>query len=254
MYVERIPNRNSPPAILLRESYREGDKIKKRTLANLSDWPAGKIEALRRVLRGEAVAPTDERSLTLVRSLPHGHDASVLGTLRKIGLDRVLSQAGRQPSRAVALCLAMIAARVTDPASKLATARVLDGETASCSLGAVLELGAVDEQELYEALDWLIGQQQRVETELARRHLKNGTLVLYDVTSTYFEGRTCELARLATTATARPASCRSSSGSCARPRVVRSRWKCLKAISAIRRRSRARSPSSNNTSSLSAWF
>ena len=195
MYVERVPNRNSPPAILLRESYREGDKIKKRTLANLSDWPAGKIEALRRVLRGEAVAPTDQRSLTLVRSLPHGHVASVLGTLRRLGLDGVLSQDGRQPARAVALCLAMIAARVIDPASKLATARVLDSETASCSLGAALELGAVDEQALYEALDWLIGQQERVETELARRHLKNGTLVLYDVTSTYFEGRTCELAR-----------------------------------------------------------
>ena len=195
MYVERVPNRNSPPAILLRESYREGDKIKKRTLANLSDWPVGKIEALRRVLRGEAVAPTDERSLILVRSLPHGHVASVLGTLRRIGLDDALSQRGRQPARAVALCLAMIAARVLDPASKLATARVLDDETASCSLGTVLELGAVDEQGLYEALDWLIGQQERVETELARRHLKNGTLVLYDVTSTYFEGRTCELAR-----------------------------------------------------------
>src|SRR6516165_2518849 len=196
MYVERIPNRNSPPAILLRESYREGDKIKKRTLANLSAWPAGKIEALRRVLRGEAVAPTDRQSLTLVRSLPHGHVASVLGTLRRLGLDGMLSQGGRQPARAVALCLAMIAARVIDPASKLATARGLDGETASCSLGAVLELGAVDEQALNEALDWLIGQQERVETELARRHLKSGTLVLYDVTSIYFEGRTCELARL----------------------------------------------------------
>ena len=184
MYVERIPNRNSPPAILLRESYREAGKIKKRTLANLSDWPAGKIEALRRVLRGEAVAPTDQQALTLVRSLPHGHAASVLGTLRRLGLDGMLSQGGRQPAREVALCLAMIAARVIDPASKLATARVLDGETASCSLGAVLELGAVDEQALYEALDWLIGQQERVETELARRHLKNGTLVLYDVTST----------------------------------------------------------------------
>src|SRR6516164_4399470 len=186
MYVERIPNRNSPPAVLLRESYREGDKIKKRTLANLSDWPAGKIEALRRVLRGEAVAPTDQQALTLVRSLPHGHVAAVLGTLRKLGLDGGLSQGGRQPARAVALCLAMIAARVIDPASKLATARLLDGETASSSLGAALELGAVDEQALYEALDWLIGQQERVETELARRHLKNGTLVLYDVTSTYF--------------------------------------------------------------------
>ena len=195
MYVERIPNRNSPPAILLRESYREGDKIKKRTLANLSDWPAAKIEALRRVLRNEAVASATEHGLTLMRSLPHGHVAAVLGTLRKLGLDGGLAQGGRQPARAVALCLAMITARVIDPASKLATARVLDGETANYSLGTVLQLGAVDEQGLYDALDWLVAQQGRIEAVLARRHLKNGTLVLYDVTSTYFEGRTCPLAR-----------------------------------------------------------
>ena len=148
MYVERIPNRNSPPAILLRESYRQGHKFKRRTLANLSDWPAAKIEALRRVLRDEAVVPTDQQALTLVRSLPHGHVAAALGMLRKLGLDRILSQGGRQPRRKVALCIAMIVARLIDPASKLATARGLDGETATCSLGQVLKLGAVDEQEL----------------------------------------------------------------------------------------------------------
>jgi len=196
MYVERIPNRNSPPAILLRESYRDGDKFKKRTLANLSDWPAAKIEALRRVLHDEAVAPTDQQALTLLRSLPHGHVVAALGTLRKLGLARVLSQGGRQPRREVMLCIAMIVARLIDPASKLATARGLDDETAICSLGQVLELGAVDEQELYETLDWLVGQQERIEQSLARRHLQNGTLVLYDVTSTYFEGRTCPLAKL----------------------------------------------------------
>jgi hypothetical protein len=196
MYVERIPNRNLPPAILLRESYRNGDKIKKCTLANLSDWPAAKIEALRRVLRDEAVAPTNEQALSVLRSLPHGHVAAALGTLRKLGLDRLLSQGGRQPHREVALCIAMAVARLIDPASKLATARVLDDETATCSLGQVIELGAVDEQQLYEALDWLVGQQGRIEQALARRHLQNGTLVLYDVTSTYFEGRTCPLAKL----------------------------------------------------------
>src|SRR3974377_1680404 len=99
MYVERIPNRNSPPAILLRESYRDGDKIKKRTLANLSDWPAARIEALRLVLRDQAVAPTQQEALTLVRSLPHGHVAAALGTLHKLGLDRILSQAGRGAPR-----------------------------------------------------------------------------------------------------------------------------------------------------------
>lgn len=196
MYVERIPNRSSPPAILLRESYRDGDKFKKRTLANLSDWPAAKIEALRRVLRDEAVAPADQQALTLLRSLPHGHAAAALGMLRKLGLDRLLLQGGRQPRREAALCIAMIVARLIDPASKLATARGLDDATATCSLGQVLGLGAVDEQELYEALDWLVGQQERIERTLARRHLQNGTLVLYDVTSTYFEGRTCPLAKL----------------------------------------------------------
>src|SRR5215467_9262688 len=132
MYVERIPNRNSPPAILLRESFREGDKVKKRTLANLSNWPAAKIEALRCVLRGDAVATTNQDQLSLVRSLPHGHVAAVLGTLRKLGLDGVLSRGGREPVRAVALCVAMITERIIDPASKLATARVLDHETANC--------------------------------------------------------------------------------------------------------------------------
>src|SRR5271165_4283926 len=195
MYVERIPNRNSPPAILLRESYRDGDKIKKRTLANLSDWPAARIEALRRVLRDEAVAPTDQQALSVLRSLPHGHVAAALGALRKLGLDRLLSQRDQQPHREVALCIAMVVARLIDPGSKLATARGLDDETATCSLGQVLELGALDEQELYATLDWLEGQQQRIDQALARRHLQNGTLVLYDVTSTYFEGCTCPLAK-----------------------------------------------------------
>ncbi len=133
MYVERIPNRNSPPAILLRESYRDGDKIRKRTLANLSDWPGAKIEALRRVLRGDAVAPVGREALSMQRSLPHGHVAAALGTLRKLGLDRLLLQGGRQPKQEVALCVAMIVARLIEPASKLATARRLDGEGRSTS-------------------------------------------------------------------------------------------------------------------------
>src|SRR5258708_18989645 len=195
MYVERIPNRNSPPAILLRESYRDGDKIRKRTLANLSDWPPAKVEALRCVLRGDAVAPVGRGALWRERSLRHGHVGAALGPLRKFGLDRLLSQGGRQPKLEVAVCIAMIVARLIEPASKLATARVLDNETATCSLGQVLGLGVVDEQQLYGALDWLVEQQERIEKALARRHLNNGTLVLYDVSSTYFEGRTCELAQ-----------------------------------------------------------
>jgi transposase len=195
MYVERVPNRNSPPAILLRESYRDGDKVRKRTLANLSHWPAAKIEALRRVLRDEAVAGPPQ-ALQLRRSLPHGHVMAALGSLRQLGLDRLLSAGTRVAARDVALVVAMIVARLIDPASKLATARQLDARTATSSLGLALGLEAVDEQELYGALDWLLEQQPRLEKALARRHLAGGTLVLYDVTSTYFEGRTCPLARL----------------------------------------------------------
>ncbi|MGH8324015.1 MAG: IS1634 family transposase, partial [Steroidobacteraceae bacterium] len=193
MYVAYVPNRRSPPAYLLREGRREDGKVKTRTLANLSHWPLAKIERLRRVLRDE-VLPDAKDGLSMLRSLPHGHVAAVLGTARKLGLDRLLA-AGRAPPRLVALVLAMIVARVIDPASKLATARQLDATTAAASLGALLGLGAVDEQELYAALDWLLAQQARIEQRLARRHLRQGTLVLYDVSSTYFEGRTCPLAR-----------------------------------------------------------
>jgi Transposase DDE domain len=196
MHVDRIPNRTSPPAYLLRETYREGGKVKKRTLANITHWSLAKIEALRRLLRDQLPGGDQARGLKLLRSLPHGHVAAALSVLRKLGLDHLLSQGGRQPAREVALCIAMMVARIIDPASKLATARLLDEATASCSLGAVLGLGALDEQALYAALDWLVGQQDRIEKALAQRHLKNGTLVLYDVTSTYFEGRTCPLAKL----------------------------------------------------------
>ena len=130
----------------------------------------------------------------MLRSLPHGHVCAVLGSARKIGLDRMLA-ADRAPARMAALVLAMIVARVIDPASKLATARQLDTATATTSLGPLLDLDMVSEQDLYAALDWLLSQQSRIERRLAQRHLSQGTLVLYDVSSTYFEGRTCPLAR-----------------------------------------------------------
>jgi transposase len=193
MYVAKVPNRNSPPAYLLREGYREGEKVKSRTLANLSHWPLAKIDRLRRVLRDEVLTGGTE-GLTMLRSLPHGHVAAVLGTARRIGLDRLLA-ADRSLARLAALVLAMIVARAVDPASKLATARQLDAATATTSLGPLLELDTVNEQELYAALDWLLSQQSRIERRLAQRHLSQGTLVLYDVSSTYFEGRTCPLAR-----------------------------------------------------------
>ena len=193
MYIESVPNRNSPPAILLRESYRDAGKIKKRTIANLSDWPTEIIEGLRTLLKGGKVAPADQESIIVRRALPHGHVAAVLGTLRNIGLDRML---GPPRNRCRDLVIAMIVARLIAPASKLATARMLDPLTASSSLGEVLGLGPVDEDELYVALDWLGERQEAIEKALARKHLHDGTLVLYDVSSSYVEGRCCELARL----------------------------------------------------------
>lgn len=191
MYIETVPNRDSPPAILLRESYREDGKVKKRTLLNLSPWPPTLVEGLRILLKGGHAVPDD--GLTIHRSLPHGHVAAVLGTIRRIGLDRLL---GRAKSRQRDLVLALLASRITHPASKLATARDLDVATASSSLGHMLDLGPVDEEELYAALDWLGERQAAIEATLAKRHLKDGTLVLYDVSSSYFEGRSCPLARL----------------------------------------------------------
>ena len=193
MYIESVPNRNSPPAILLRESYRDGGKIKKRTIANLSHWPTEIVEGLRTLLKGGRVAAADQETIVVRRALPHGHVAAVLGTLRDIGLDRLLGPSG---NRCRDLVIAMIVARLIAPASKLATARMLDPLTATFSLGETLGLGSVDEDELYVALDWLGERQETVERALARKHLRAGTLVLYDVSSSYVEGRCCELAQL----------------------------------------------------------
>ncbi len=190
MYVERVPNRNSPPAILLREASRDGSKIRKRTLANLSDWPQAQIDSLRRVLKGE-IFPDSSSALLVTRSLPHGHVAAVLGTLRSLGLDRILSPTS---SRQRDLVCAMIVARIIEPTSKLATARGLGLDTASSSLAELLHLSRADEDDLYQAMDWLIGRQANIESQLAAKHLANGSLVLYDLTSSYFEGRHCPLA------------------------------------------------------------
>jgi len=191
MYIDTVPNRNSPPAVLLRESSRVGNKIIKRTLANLSEWPAPQVDLLRRVLKGEALL-SPSQALHIERSLPHGHVAAALGTLRRIGLESELSRSAC-PERD--LVCAMIVARILFPASKLATARGLNEQTASSSLGALLGLELVDEDHLYAAMDWLLPRQARIEDKLAARHLQPATVVLYDVTSTYFEGRRCPLAQ-----------------------------------------------------------
>ena len=191
MYVATIPNRNSRPAILLREGYRENGKVKNRTLKNLSNWPAERVELLRAALRGDGLAPAGE-GMEIERALPHGHVLAALGTARAIDLDALLP---RGKERRHQLALALIVARVLAPSAKLATARALDPATASHSLGATLELGPVKVKELYATLDWLGKHQEGIERRLARRHLGSGTLVLYDVTSSYLEGRHCPLAR-----------------------------------------------------------
>jgi hypothetical protein len=189
MYITRVPNRDSPPAVLLRESYREGGKVKNRTLANLSSWPEAKVEALSRALKGQAAPPAGlEGTFEIARSLPHGHVAAVLGTARALGLEELIDPA---PSRQRDLVTAMTVAQVIAPDSKLAIARGLQAETAGSSLGEVLGLGGCDEDDLYAAMDWLAARQECIEDALAARHLAGGTLVLYDVSSAAFEGRTC---------------------------------------------------------------
>lgn len=192
MYIATIPNRTSPPAILLREGYREGGKVKTRTLANITHWPTEKIEAFRQLLQGTHMIPASS-VFTIQRSLPYGHVVAVLGTLRRIGLDRIIAS---RRTYYRDLVIAMIVARIIDPCSKLATARGLSEETAFTTLGETLGVESAGEDDLYEAMDWLLMRQPAIETKLAKRHLHEGTLVLYDVTSTYFEGRKCPLAKL----------------------------------------------------------
>jgi hypothetical protein len=190
MYIDVVPNRSSPPAVLLRESSREDGKIRKRTLANLSALPPDAIEVLRRVLKGEKLIAAEE-SVRVERSMPYGHVAAVLGTIRRLKLDQVLG-AKRSPERD--RVLAMVVARVLAPDSKLATARGLGEESAFSALADALSLEPVSVDSLYRSLDWLLERQPAIESKLAAKHLREGTLLLYDVSSTYLEGRHCPLA------------------------------------------------------------
>ena len=190
MYIERVPNRNSPPAVLLRESYRKDGKVKKRTLANLSDWSGARIEQFRAFLKGATVGANAD-AFEILRSRPHGHVAAVLGSLRRLGLHTTFA---RSRSRKRDIIEALVVARIVTPGSKLATVRGWGEDTLSSSLGELLGLQAVDEDDVYAAMDWLLGHQQRIEKALAKRHLQNGTLVLYDLSSTWYEGHTCPLA------------------------------------------------------------
>jgi transposase len=187
MYIERVPNRNSPPAILLREAWREGKRIRKRTIANLTQWPSEKVEALGRLLRNEPLVSARE-AFVIERTIPHGHVEAILGTIKKLGVHELIAATG---SRERNLVVAMIAERLIHPCSKLATTRLWHTTTLAEELGVT----DADEDDLYEAMDWLLARQDRIEKKLAARHLSEGSLVLYDVTSSYYEGHSCPLAR-----------------------------------------------------------
>ncbi|MGH8789972.1 MAG: IS1634 family transposase [Cupriavidus necator] len=191
MYIEHVPNRNSPPAILLRESYRDGNTVKKRTLANLSSLPAEVIEGLKVLLRGGVAVSSADEAFVIERSLPHGHVAAVLGAARACGAEQWFASALAALRSVV---MALLVTRVVSPASKLATHRMLRGETATHSVSRLLKLGDVELEQVYAALDWLGEAQEGIEKRLARQHLSGSTLVLYDLTSTWVTGRCCELA------------------------------------------------------------
>ncbi len=186
MYIASVPNRGSPPAILLREGYRERGKVKNRTLANLSHWPAEKVDLLRRLLRGEPLAPVGQLS-EVVASPHHGHVQAVRTAMQRLGFEALIAS---RSSRERALVVALVAARILEPDSKLATTRWWHTTTLPASLG----VADADEDALYAAMDWLLERQARIERKLAARHLTEGGLVLYDLTSSYFEGTTCPLA------------------------------------------------------------
>lgn len=188
MHIDIVPNRNSSPAVLLRESFREGTKVRKRTLANLSALSAEQIDAIRRALKGEKLVPVAEL-FEIVRSVHHGHVQAVLVAMKQLGFESLVAS---RPSRERALIMAMVAARILEPTSKLATTRWLHTTT----IPEVFGVTGADEDDLYAALDWLITRQDHIEKKLAVRHLEKGGLVLYDLTSSYFEGKTCPLAAL----------------------------------------------------------
>ena len=188
MHIHIVPNRGSPPTVLLRESYREGAKVRKRTLANLSSLSAAQIEAIRAVLAGQAMQPSAQ-SLEITSSRAHGHMQAVTLAMQRLGFASLL---GAKPSRERELVLAMVAARIVAPHTKLATTRWWHTTTLASDFG----VAEANEDDLYAAMDWLLARQDAIQKKLAARHLSNGGLVLYDLSSSYFEGTTCPLAKL----------------------------------------------------------
>ena len=187
MYIESVPNRTSRPAVLLREGWREGGKVKKRTLANLTDWPKAKVDALRMVLSGQRLMAL-EQALEKCRTRTHGHVELVLEAIKKLGVDKLVSA---KPCNERDIILAVIVARICAPDSKLAMTRWWKDTT----LPELLDLQGADEDDIYQTMDWLLSRQVRIEKKLAKRHLSNGDMALYDLSSSYFEGTTCPLAK-----------------------------------------------------------
>ncbi len=197
MFVETIKNRSSPPCVLLRESYRDDGKVRHRTIANLSSWPGELVFGLRELLKnhraGNPLTSVAE-GFRIERSIPHGHVQAVVGTIGRLGLDHIIGSK-RCPERD--RVIAMVASRIINPGSKLAVTRALNSATRSNTLAEACGIdGDVHENDLYAAMDWLLKRQARIEKSLADRHLRDGSLVLYDLTSSYFEGTTCPLANL----------------------------------------------------------
>jgi transposase len=192
MYIERVRNRNSPPAILLRESYRQEGKVRKRTLANLSHWPSELVSQFEQLLKGCSPLEPLEETFEIVRSLPHGHVRAVLGTLQRLTLEKAIAQRATGNRN---LVVAMIVTRILTPASKLTTARTLAPQSCTSTLAETLQVEGVSEDGLYRAMDWLLKRQSQIERRLAQQYLQQGSLVLFDLSSTYLEGEHCPLAK-----------------------------------------------------------
>jgi transposase len=188
MHIHMVPNRGSPPTVLLRESYREGSKVRKRTLANLSSLSAAQVEAIRAALRGEALRPVAQ-SFEITASRSHGHVQAAALTMQRLGLADLLAS---KPCRERELVLAMVASRIVAPHTKLATTRWWHTTTLAEDFGVV----DANEDDLYAAMDWLLARQGAIQKKLSRRHLSEGALVLYDLSSSYFEGSCCPLAKI----------------------------------------------------------
>ena len=188
MHIDKIPNRNSPPTYLLRDSVRDGDRVRKVKIANLTALPLDQIEMIRRVLKGERLAPI-QAGLDCIRSQHHGHVEAVRTAMKRLGFDKLIDT---KSCRERDLVVGMIAGRIIAPeASKLGMTQAWADTTLADDLG----IAGAHEDELYAAMDWLLARQDKIEKRLAKRHLKSGGLVLFDLTSSWFEGVTCPLAK-----------------------------------------------------------